>query len=43
MEANIDEMSFGTNTQDDHVLLLCGLFIFCQVNLLESSSKNASS
>ena len=30
MEAHIDDVSFGTNTQEDHVLLLCEPFIVCQ-------------
>ena len=34
MEAHIDDVSSGTNTQEDHVLLLCECFIFCQENHL---------
>ena len=34
MEAHIDDVSLGTNTQDDHVLLLCEFFIVCQENHL---------
>ena len=34
MEAHIDEVSLGTNTQEDHVLLLCELFIVFQENHL---------
>ena len=30
MEAHIDDVSFGTNTQEDHVLLLREFFIVCQ-------------
>ena len=30
MEAQIDDVSLGTNTQEDHVLLLCEFFIVCQ-------------
>ena len=30
MEADIDELSLGTNTQEDHVLLLREVFTFCQ-------------
>ena len=30
MEAHIDDLSLGTNTQEDHVLLLRELFIVCQ-------------
>ena len=43
MEAHIDDVSLGTNTQEDHVLLLREFFIVCQENHLESNSKNASS
>ena len=32
MEAHIDDVSLGTNTQEDHVLLLRELFIVCQEN-----------
>ena len=34
MEARIDDVSLGTNTQEDHVLLLCEFFIVCQENHL---------
>ena len=34
MEAHIDDVSMGTNTQEDHVLLLRGFFIVCQENHL---------
>ena len=34
MEAHIDDVSFGTNTQEDHVLLHRDLFIVCQENHL---------
>ena len=34
MEAHIDDVSLGTNTQEDHVLLLRELFIVCRENHL---------
>ena len=34
MEAHIDDVSLGTNTQEDHVLLLRETFIVCQENHL---------
>ena len=34
MEAHIDDVSSGTNTQEDHVLYLCEFFIVCQENHL---------
>ena len=34
MEAHIDDVSLGTNTQEDHVLLLRECFIVCQENHL---------
>ena len=34
MEAHIDDMSLGTNTQEDHDLLLQEFFTVCQENLL---------
>ena len=34
IEAHIDDVSLGTNTQEDHVLLLCEFFIVCQKNHL---------
>ena len=30
MEAHMDDVSLGTKTQENHVLLLCGFFIVCQ-------------
>ena len=35
MEAHIDDPSLGTNTQEDHVLLLREVFIVCQENHLK--------
>ena len=35
MEAHIDDVSLGNNTQEDHVLLLREFFIFCQENHLQ--------
>ena len=29
MEAHIDDVSLGTNTQEDHDLLLCEFFLVC--------------
>ena len=34
MEADIDDLSLGTNTKEDHVLLLREFFIVCQENNL---------
>ena len=34
MEAHIDDLSLGTNTKEDHVLLLREFFIVCQENHL---------
>ena len=34
MDAHIDDVSFGTNTQEDHVLLLRDFLIVCQENHL---------
>ena len=34
MEAHINDMSLGTNAQEDHVLLLRDFFIVCQENHL---------
>ena len=34
MEAHIDDMSLGTNTQEDHILLLQEFFTVCQENHL---------
>ena len=34
MEAHIDDVSLGTNTQEDHVLLLREFFLVCQENHL---------
>ena len=42
MEAHIDNVSLGTNTQEDHVLLLREFFNVCQKNNSESNSKNVS-
>ena len=35
MEAHIDDVSLGTNTQEDHVLLLRECFTVCQENDLQ--------
>ena len=43
LEGHIDDVSLGTNTQEDYVLLLCEFFIVCQEDHLDSNSKNASS
>ena len=43
MEAHIDDVSLGTNTQEDHVLLLRGSQLFVRGTISESNSKNASS
>ena len=34
MEAQVDDISLGTNTQEDHILLLQELFTVCQENHL---------
>ena len=34
MKAHVDDVSLGTNTKEDHVLLLREFFIVCQENLL---------
>ena len=34
VEAHMDDMSLGTNAQEDHVLLICEFFIVCQENHL---------
>ena len=39
IEAHIDDLSLGTNTQDDHVLLLREFFIVCQENHLRIKLK----
>ena len=39
MEAHIDDVSFGTNTQEDHVLLLREFFTACQENHLRIKLK----
>ena len=39
MEAHIDDMSLGTNIQEDHVLLLREFFTVCQENHLHISLK----
>ena len=43
MEAHIDDVSLGTNTLEDHVLLLREFFIVCQENHLRINLENASS
>ena len=43
MGAHIDDVSLGTNTQEDNVLLLCEFFLLRQKTISESNSKNASS
>ena len=40
MEAHIDDVSLGTNTQEDHVLLLREIFIVCQGNHLRMKLEN---
>ena len=40
MEAHIDDVSSGTNIQEDHVLLLCEFFIVCQENHLRIELEN---
>ena len=40
MEAHIDDLSLGTNTQEDHVLLLRQFFIVCQENHLRIKLEN---
>ena len=42
MEAHIDDVSLGTNTQEDHVLLLREFFIVCQEDHLRIKLKNVS-
>ena len=42
MEAHIDDVSLGTNTQEDHVLLLCEFSLSVKKTISESKSKNAS-
>ena len=42
MEAHIDDVTLGTNTQEDHVLLLREFFIVCQENHLRIKLKNVS-
>ena len=42
MEAHIDDVSFGTNTQEDHVLLLRDFSSFFNKTISESNSKNVS-
>ena len=39
MEAHIDDVSLGTNTKEDHVLLLREFFIVCQGNQLRIKLK----
>ena len=43
MEAAIDDVSLGTHTQEDHVLLLREFFIVFQENHLRIKLENASS
>ena len=43
MEAHIDDVSLGTNTQEDHTLLLQELFTVCQKTISASNSRNVSS
>ena len=43
MEAHIDDLSLGTNAQEDHVLLLHECFVVCEENHLESNSKDENS
>ena len=42
MEAHIDDVSLGTNTQEDHVLLLREFCLFVKKTISESNSKNVS-
>ena len=42
MEVQIDRVSLGTNTQEEHVLFLREVFTVCQENHLVSTSKNDS-
>ena len=39
MEAHIDDVGLGPNTQEDQVLLLCGFSIVCQENNLRIKLK----
>ena len=39
MEAHIDDVSLGTNTQEDHILLLQEFFTVCQENHLRIKLK----
>ena len=43
MEAHNDDVSLGTNTQEDHVLLLREFFIVCQENHLRIKVERWSS
>ena len=43
MEARIDDVSLGTNTQEDHLLLSVNASLFVRKTMTESNSKNASS
>ena len=43
MVAHIDDVSLGTNTQEDHVLLLREFFTFCQQNHLRMKLENCES
>ena len=42
MEAHIDDVSLGTNTEEDHVLLRREHFIVCQENHLRIKLKKMS-
>ena len=42
MEAHIDDVSLGTNTPEDHVLLLREFTLFVKKTIPESNSKNLS-
>ena len=39
MEAHIDDVSLGTNTHEDHILLLQEFFTVCQDTISASNSK----
>ena len=39
MDAHMDDVSLGTNTQEDHILLLQEFFTVCQENLLRTKIK----
>ena len=42
MEVHIEDVSLGTNTQQDHVLLLREFFTVCQETISKSNSKKVS-